>query len=109
MESAPVKCTAMKSSKRARTAEMVLPEVPPVKVVITSPNDYSTAVIGAEVTVVGTFIRTKVRTRTITGTIILTGASTQQKDRDRAADQEKLSACVHKYHSQLNWSPAWRR
>ena len=82
MESAPVECTAMKSSKRARTAEMVLPEVPPVKVVIASPKDYSTAVIGAEVTVVGTFIRTG----TITGTIIPIGASTQQKNRDRVAD-----------------------
>lgn len=95
VETPAMECAPVKSSKRAWTGEVVLPEMPSVKVVIASPNDYPATIIGAEVTIVRTLIRTKVRTRT-NPNAVLTGASTQQKNRDRAAGQKKLSACAHK-------------
>ena len=83
-EPAAMEPTTTKSAGTEST-EMVLSEVPAVEVVITSPDDYSAAIIGSKVTVVGTFIRTKVRTRTETRSVIVAGASAQQKNRECAA------------------------
>ena len=77
------------------SSEMIFSEVPSVKMVIASPNDYPAAIIGAEVTVVGAKVRAKVRSRTNARSIIVPSAATQQKNHNRVAGQKKLSACIH--------------
>jgi len=118
MKSAPLESTAAEStaaeaatakrSNRVRAGEMTFSEVPPIKVVIASLEDYPATIVGAEVTDVRAGVRAIVRTRTIARGIIAAGATAQQKSRHYTAGQKKLSACVHTDHSRLSRRPAWR-